>query len=376
MLKKKGKVAVIMGEEGDIVVKEYPLPDIKDNELLIKIDLCGVCGTDVHTYYGGLEEAPFPTILGHEICGIIVEKGKDVKADFIGKQVKEGDRIILVPAIHCHKCYYCAIAKTPSKCMNMISYGFMPEPDKEPHFTGGYAEYLHLYHPDTEFFKIDAPAERAVFTEPLAIAVHAVDRSHLMPGQTAVVQGAGAIGLLTMICAKSFGASKVAVVGRRRKERLELAKELGADLTINMEEIPEEKERVEMIREFSTTGYGADVVFECAGNPLAFKEGIHYLRDSATLCEVGHFADAGSIDINPCLEILTKNITIEGIYDNEADHFSRAIPILEKPQTEVEKIISHRLPLTKLMDAFRALREGIEIDGRQVIKSVIEPSLE
>ena len=218
MSEETGRAAVITGKEGDIVVREYPLPDVKDSELLMRIELCGVCGTDVHTYYGGLEDAPFPTILGHEICGIITRKGKDVKTDFLGKQVEEGDIIVLVPAIHCHKCYYCAVLKTPSKCMNMISYGFMPDPDEAPHFTGGYAEYLHLYHPETEFFKIDAPAERAVFTEPLAIAVHSVDRSHLMPGQTAVVQGAGAIGLLTMICVKLYGASRVAVVGRRRND--------------------------------------------------------------------------------------------------------------------------------------------------------------
>jgi len=370
-MNEKGKVAVLDKVEGQFTIKEYPLPDVSSQALLVKIELCGVCGTDVHTYYGKLADAPFPVVLGHEITGTIVDIGSQVKKDFLGKPVKVGDRIVLVPAIHCKQCYYCSIAKTPSKCLNMISYGFLPL--KEPYFTGGYADHLYLFHPKTEFFKTDAPPEVAVFAEPLAIAIHAVDRAKIKPGQTAVVQGTGAIGLLTLICAKSAGATRVAVVGRRRKERLELAKELGADLTINMEEIPDVKERIRMIKDFSTTGYGADVVFECAGVPQAFWEGIQYLRDSATFCEVGHFTDTGKIEINPCKDILEKNITIEGIYDNEADHFARALPMLEKKIAPFERIISHYLPLERLQEAVEAIAKGVNIDGRAVIKAVIQP---
>ncbi len=368
---KKGKVAVLDKVQGHFTVKEYPLPDVSPETLLVRIEYCGVCGTDVHTYYGKLADAPFPVVLGHEIAGTIVDMGSQVEKDFLGKPVKVGDRIILVPAIHCKKCYYCTIAKTPSKCLNMISYGFLPL--REPYFTGGYAEYLYLFHPKTEFFKIDAPPEVTLFAEPLAIAIHAVDRARIKTGQSAVIQGTGAIGLLTLICAKAAGATRVAVVGRRRKERLELAKELGADLAINMEEIPDAKERIRIIKDFSTTGYGADVVFECAGVPQAFWEGIQYLRESATLCEVGHFTDTGKVEINPCKDILEKNITVEGIYDNEADHFARALPMLEKRIASFESMISHRLPLDRLQEVVEAIAKGDEIDGRAIIKAVVQP---
>jgi L-iditol 2-dehydrogenase len=213
----------------------------------------------------------------------------------------------------------------------------------------------------------------AVFTEPLAIAIHAVDRAHIKLGDTVVVQGSGTIGLLTFISAKLAGAGKVIVVGRRRKERLELARKLSADLTLNMEEIPEQEERIRIIKKNSLSGYGADVVFECAGAPAAFSEGIKYLRDSATLCEVGHFADAGSVKINPCLDILSKNIRIEGIYDNEPEQFVRAIPILEKGEFPFANIISHRLPLTRLKEAMEAILTGAKIDDRELVKAVIEP---
>jgi len=140
-----------------------------------------------------------------------------------------------------------------------------------------------------------------------------------------------------------------------------------------MEEIPEIEERVNIVRKGSLSGYGADVVFECAGAPTAFSEGIKYLRDSATLCEVGHFADTGSVKINPCLDILTKNIRIEGIYDNEPEQFVRVLPILERNEFPFAEIISHRLPLIRLLDVFKAITLGSRIDDKEVVKAVIDP---
>lgn len=370
-MEEKGRVAVFNTPKGEVIIKEYPLPDPAPGTLLMKIEMCGICGTDVHTYNGCMPDAPFPIVLGHEIVGKIIALGKGVKTDYLGRPVKVGDRITLVPAIHCKKCYFCSIAKTPSKCVNMVSYGFFPDPD-EHYFTGGYADYLYLFHPDTDFFKIDAPPEVAVFTEPLAIGIHAVDRAHIRLGDTVVVQGSGTIGLLTLISAKSAGAGKTIMIDIRRK-RLELARKLGADLTINMEEISEQEERIHIIKESSLSGYGADVVFECAGAPAAFSEGIKYLRDSATFCEVGHFTDTGSVEINPCLDILTKNLRIEGIYDNEPEQFVRAIPMLEKGEFPFADIISHRLPLPRLKEAIEVIATGAKIDDRELVKVVIEP---
>ena len=369
---REGRVAVMENIKGRFSIREYPVPKVKEGTILCKIDLCGVCGTDAHTFLGHFENVPVPLGLGHEISATIIELGKGVEKDYLGKRIKEGDRITLVPAIHCKKCYYCSIAKTPSKCMHMISYGFM-NPEDEPHFICGYADYVYLYHPDTEFFKIESPAERTVFAEPLAIAIHAVERSKLKVGDTAVIIGSGAIGLLTLICAKLAGATKTVVIGRRRKKRLELAKKFGADITINLEEIPDIEERIEIVKQVSTTGYGADVVFECAGVPQSFAEGFKYIRDCGIYCEVGHFTDAGSIEINPCKDILEKNITIEGIYDNEAEQFMRAVPILEKEKFPFEDMISHRLPLNRLPEAIDALNSGGDIDGEEVVKIVIDP---
>ncbi|MFA5089244.1 MAG: zinc-binding dehydrogenase, partial [Candidatus Omnitrophota bacterium] len=163
-------------------------------------------------------------------------------------------------------------------------------------------------------------------------------------------------------------------VGRKRRSRLELARKFGADLTINLDEVVDLNERVNLVKEISTTGYGADVVFECAGVPAAFAEGIKYLRDSAVLCEVGHFTDSGSVAINPCRDILEKNITIEGIYDNEAEQFMRAVPIIEQAAFPLEDMISHRLPLRRLPEAIDAANDGKIVDGKEVVKAVMEPA--
>lgn len=369
-LNRTGKAAVLDKPKGNFEIKKYPVPDPAPATLVLRIELSGVCGTDIHIYHGYLSGIPFPLILGHEITGKIIALGKGVENDFLGKPVGIGDRIVLLPAIHCGKCYFCIVAKTPTKCPNAVQYGFFPNPDKKPYFTGGYAEYLYLHNPNTVFFKTSAPAEVAVFIEPSAMAVHAVDRAQIKVGDTVVVQGSGTLGLLTLVYAKLAGAAQTIVIGKRRKERLKIARELGADLTINMEEIPDKEERIRIIKERSYTGYGADVVFECSGALPAVSEGLQYLRDSATFCEVGTFVDMGSVDINPALDIVGKNITIEGVYDNGTEQFVKALPILEKGEIPFFKMISHKLPLERLKEAMTER----EIDNKEITKIVVAPS--
>jgi len=368
-MKMKGKAAILDKPKGNFEIREYPVPDPAPGTVLLQIELCGVCGTDIHIYHGYVPEIPFPLILGHEITGRIIALGRGVETDFLGKPIETRDRVVLLPAVHCGRCYFCSVAKTPTKCPNAVQYGFFPDPDKEPYFTGGYAEYLYLHDPSTAFFKTNAPAKVAVLAEPAAMAVHAVNRAHIKPGDTVVVLGSGALGLLTLVYAKLAGATQTIVIGRSRKERLRVARELGADLSINIEEVPEKEERVKITKENSFTGYGADVVFECSGALSAVSEGLQHLRDSGIFCEVGTVANAGVVEINPALDILCKNITIEGVFDNEKKHFVQALPILEKNEIPFSKLISHVLPLERLKEAM----VNKKIDDREVTKVVIGP---
>lgn len=373
MARRMGKVAVLRAPLGEFTVEEYPVPEPTAGTLLLEVEFCGICGADIQIYLGNYHGITFPLVMGHEVCGKIVTLGKGLNSDFLGRTVAVGDRVALVPSIHCGKCYFCSVVKTRSKCTNAVWYGFLPSSDRESCFNGGYAQYLYMYNPKTEFFKVDAPADQAVLTEPLAIAIHAVTRAKLLSGQTVVVQGAGPIGLLTVLYCRVAGAGKIIVVDKGRKERLKIAKKFGADVTMDVEEIPNIEDRFELVRKTSLSGYGADAVFECAGVPEVVPEGIGYTRDSGTYCILGNAVDKGTIPLNPCLDILDKNITIHGIYDHAVDHFLRALAIIEKGGFPFSKMISHKIPLSQLTEAMKAFAEKRPLDGKEVLKPVVNP---
>jgi len=278
---------------------------------LMRIEMCGVCGTDVHYWAGYKPTIPikFPGIMGHEIVGIVERQEGGYETDALGKPVKPGDRIVPAPLVVCGSCFFCRIAKEPVKCLNGKAYGHLG--DGYPYHTGGYAEYLYLNLPGTAIFKTDLAPEVAVFLEPMSIAVAAIDKVRVNPGETVVVQGTGNIGLLCLAVAKEAGASKTIVVGGP-PARLELARRFGADVLIDIAQVKDSAERVEAVRAETPGGFGADVVIEAAGVPLTVPEGIDYLRYGGRFCEAGHFADAGSIPINPSTHLCAKCITLVG----------------------------------------------------------------
>jgi len=369
---KKGKVVVISGIKGTFTIKEYDLPEPEERTALMKIEMCGICGSDVH-YWQGYKPTftvPFPGMFGHEIVGTLVSLGKGFNKDTLGNPLKVGDRIVPAALVTCGHCFYCEIAKEPVKCLNGKAYGHLG--DGAPYHTGGYGEYLYLCLKEGAVFKTNLSPEVAVLLEPISIGVNAVDRTGIKVGETVVVQGDGPIGLLTLACVKEAGAGKIIMVGGY-DARLKIAKEFGADMTIDMEKIKSSQERIEIVRKNSVGGYGADVVFECAGFPNAVPEGIEYLRYGGKFCELGHFADTGTIPINPSTHICAKCITIIGSWSSPTDTFVRGLKILESGRYAFEKMISHKLPLEKLGEAYESLSTTRVIDGEKVIKAVIAP---
>ena len=368
---KVGRTTILDKAGGKFSIKEMPLPDPPESgTLLMKVEMCGICGTDVHMWQGheGIV-VPFPAPLGHEIVGKIVALGKGIEVDNVGKPVKEGDRIIIIPLVTCGKCYACTVLQEPAKCLNALAYGHQ---SIETGFTGGYSEYLHMNIPNTGFLKTDLPPEVAVSLEPTSIAVSGMKRVGVTVGDTALVQGDGAIGLLTMIVAKEAGVSKIFMVGTQ-EERLKLAEEFGADLVININDVNWFEDRVKLVKEQTRRGLGVDLVFECAGVPLAFKEGFQYLRYGGRFCELGHFTDTGSIEINPSTDICAKMATIVGSWSSLPDDFIRALQVLELRKYPIGKMITHKLPLERLEEAFEAMAGDKIIDGKEIIKAVIAP---
>jgi len=372
---KKARAVLLDRPDGKLVMDEYPVPEPAAGTLLMKVELCGVCGTDIHLWKNKNINIEYPISLGHEIVGRVDALGKGVKTDYIGNPLKEGDRIGVIPAIHCHRCYFCAIAKTPEKCLHWKTYGTWPNADREPYFSGGYGDYLYINDPNSVFLKMETVPERGVFLEPMAVVVHSLLHANIKPGDTVVVQGSGPIGLLTVAAAKAAGASKVIVFGRKNKKRLQLAAKMGADEAVSHLDIPEQKARKEFVFKNSLNRVGADVVLNTAGTAMAFKESLDYVRDSGTLVEVGNFVDSGSIEFNPCKDLLEKGIKIIGSFDNEAEHFVRALPLVSDIRLPITELITHFLPLEAVPEIFNAIYKGEKLKGKEIVKAVINPDL-
>lgn len=342
-----GRAVIAHGQ--DFEVREYTVPDPMPGAILLRQELAGICGTDLHLWQNSI---PGELVLGHENVGIIESLGNGVTADYVGNPLKEGDRVIFAPG-------------TPHG-----AYGFYGTPDVAPHFRGGFADYIMLDYPDTCVIKTDLAPEVAVLTEPFTIGVHAAMRAKIQIGDTVVVQGSGAIGLVTLVCARISGAAKIIVVGGPAK-RLEYAKRMGADVTINIEDVRTVEERTALVLAETPRGEGADVVFECAGFLPATPEGLGYVKRNGTFVEVGHFVDMGSIELNINRLMMRRNLRFEAIWGSSYEHFVRGLPILERNEFPFAEMVSHTLPLSRVKDGFDALNGTYRLGGETAIKIAV-----
>jgi len=349
-----GRAAIFRGTERVFDILEHPVPEPAPGAVLLRTELGGICGTDVHIYETGVAA---PMALGHEISGTVLALGGGVATDFTGRPIREGDRIV------------------PHPGAAGGAYGFRSDPAAgPPYFTGGFGQYLSLCYPDSALFKVDAPAEIAVLLEPCSIAVHCIDRARIMIGDTVVVLGTGAIGLLTVFLARRSGAVNVIAIGGP-KGRLDWATALGADTVIDIADVPDPGERLAAIQALTPGGRGADVVFECAGAKSAVAEGIDAVRIGGTFCEAGHFVDTGEIAINPNRHFVLKDLNLVAPYGSTREHFARARAVLEKDGASLAGLVSHRLPLDRIGEGFDALVGRYHLDGRDAIKITIDPWL-
>ena len=346
---------LIVAKDQEFAIREYDVPDPAPHALVIKQELAGICGTDLHLWQKGFRRE---IVLGHENVGTIVSLGRDVATDCVGHPVREGDRIIFRPGTDGGE----------------GAYGFYYAPDAAPHFVGGFADYIYLGKKGTDFIKTSLPPEVAVLTEPFTVGVHAVMRGQIRFGDTVVVQGSGAIGLVTTICAKVSGAGRIIVVGGPA-QRLALARKYGADVVIDIEEVTSAEARTELVLDATPGRKGADRVFECAGFLPATPEGLGYLRKDGTFIEVGHFVDMGSLEFNINRSLMVRNCRLEAIWASQTEHFVRAMPILEKLEFPYADMVSHQLPLARVKEGFQALNGDYRLNGDTVIKIALRSDL-
>ncbi len=316
--------AVWDGErEIDLVHREMPEPG--RGELKIRVEASGLCGTDLHIASGEYPLALPGVTIGHEFAGTIVGVGAEV-ANGLGT----GDRVVVDPNVPCHGCSYCHNAR-PHLCENPQAIGVTRD--------GGLSELAIVPAPQAYRVPEGLPPEAAALTEPLACALHAVDLAGLRPGRTALVIGAGPIGVLCAALLVAAGASKV-VVSEPNAERRDRVRDFGAE--------PAEPEAVADVE--------ADVVLECVGRVETMKGAVEAVRPGGTVVWVGVASPEAEVAVKP-YDVFRRELTIRGTYVNPFT-MERALALLGAGRINWEAIVTHRFPLGDFERAWATHREG------------------
>src|SRR5215831_14641413 len=272
----KGQVAVFGGPLKEMAFREYPLPDVGSDDILVKIHCANICGSDLHIWRGHGPGFPknVSIVPGHEMVGEVFRLGNNVRTDCLGQALQEGDRLAYAYFVPCGACPACLHGS--SACPHRYRY-WMNDVSDPPHFRGAYGEYYYLRKGQT-ICKVPPELSDAVVSPvncALCEALYGLDQIGIRIGDTVVIQGAGGLGLYATALAKEMGAGQVIVLGRR-SDRLMLARAFGADLTLSCQETSAEERRQYVFDH--TRGQGADVVAEFVGSPQAVEEGAQLLR--------------------------------------------------------------------------------------------------
>ena len=327
---------------GDIRVEETEVPEIDDDEVLIKVSYCGICGSDITAFKTG-NYVP-GIIIGHEFSGIVIKKGKNVD------NVNEGDKVVGLSLIPCGKCEYCLSGK-PNLCKNALMTGIT--------INGAFAEYVKL--PKDAVLKIDNKlnAIEATLVEPLAIVLHAINISSFKPGKSILIQGAGPIGLLTLGMMKISGASKI-FLSEISDKRIEVARNLSSDVYF----INPSKSNIFSFIEKETDGEGVDIIFDTTGSPTAIKSNYTLVKRGGEIVILGIPELPVESDI---FTLVMDEITIKGSFEG-VNEFKDAIDFISQRKVNFSSIITSIIPIEKIVDdGFKKLLE-MPKEGKIVIK--------
>ena len=353
---KTAHVAVLTALE-HFDIKEYPMPEVGDDDILVKVEGCGVCGTDAHEF----KRDPFsliPVALGHEGTGEIVKMGKNVKVDTAGKPVRVGDKVVT-----------CMIFKDdPEITMFDLNkknvggadvYGLLP--DDDVHLNGWFSDYILIRGGSfgSTFFNVsDLDLDSRILIEPCAVLVHAVERAKttgiLRFNSRVVVQGCGPIGLICIAILKTMGIQNICAVDGEQK-RLDFAKKMGAKMTVNFKDHKGIEALAGAVKD-AFGGHLADFAFQCTGSPVAHANIYKFIRNGGGLCELGFFINGGDATINPHFDICSKEITIVGSWVYTLRDYVTTFDFLKSAKEiglPMSELITDKFPLEEINEALK-----------------------
>ena len=341
----KMKVAMYYNNN-DVRVEEQSVPNISDDELLVKVIASGICGSDVMEWYR-LKKAPL--VLGHEISGDIVKVGKNVK------KFKEGDRVFVTHHVPCKTCKFCQEGQH-TLCDMLHSTKFYP---------GGFAQYLRVPEINVDRGTFILPDEISyddgTFIEPLACVVRGFRIIDFKPNKTVLVLGSGMAGLLNIKLAKAYGASKIFATDIDAY-RLKLAKKMGADVVIDAKEDISEK-----VKEFND-GCLADFVILCAGVSVAVNQAIDSVEYGGTILWFAMTPPGVKVPVY-FFDVWNKQIKMFSTYAGVEEDINEAIELLRLKKIIVNDMISHKLPMKDVSKGFKLVA-----DAKKSMKVIIEPN--
>ena len=378
--------AAVMTAPGSIVTQEFPYPEVGEDAMVIALELCGICGTDKHTYrgettqYGGTPAettTPFPIVPGHEIVGTVAEIGRRARTrlEYSGKELAIGDRVVMCPDILCGRCYYCRNSFGFPLCENIRGYGNHFTATEAPHLMGGWAEHIYV-RPDAFVYKVPETinARLAVMTELMAVtynldkakSFYSMDGEGFGTGASVAIQGVGPMGLLHVFKSRIMGAGDIIALDRS-DYRLGVARKFGADHTINVTGLPS-AEIVAGVRDL-TDGRGADIAVECTGVAEAIPQGLDMVRRGGMYIVAGVFAEVGTVPINPH-HLAARQVRVIGMCNHPPTGYVGSLKLLEKFQDlyPLRDFVTHEFGVA---DADAAMAQAMDIDS--CMKVVIRP---
>ncbi|MGO1492646.1 MAG: zinc-binding dehydrogenase [Ruoffia tabacinasalis] len=329
---------------------DLEVPKAYDDKVVIKVEFTGICGSDIHTFKGEYKNPKTPVVLGHEFSGVISEVGPDVT------KYKVGDRVVSETTFEtCGECRYCK-ERDYNLCSNRKGIGTQVNGSMTDYVLAR-EESLHLI-PDNVSF------EAAAFSEPLACTTHAVmEKTEINDGDVVLVIGPGPIGLLAAQVAKAEGATVILSGITQDKDRLEFAKKLGIEHTVDSQS--------EDLEEFVlklTDGYGADKVIDASGAVPAVNQGLKLTAKKGDFVQLGLFAkDVVDIDTN---SIIQREINYIGSRSQKPTSWDKALTLLAEEKVDTETMITKVYPVSEWRDAFEAVMGGEEI--KVMIQSNVE----